>query len=402
MPHLILWFIISAVLYSFSIICKAECEINPFIDKHPLMMNFEMTSFIYPNNEDKTVVIKSGDTYVFVCPGQKVVLNSTETETIVEAKCQVNSLFEIEDMTYTWDQISCTGGPVAVGRYVDTVCGINAKSAEIGFAMEDNGFIRTINLCFDVQKQEALYSHYNITASIGFHQSAVPRPSFHEDQDFYDVGGYSVKHLYLRDIQRSTINGLVGLPLTSTKYIDNNQSYVLSKGHLAAKGDFVYAAEQISTFRYTNVAPQWETFNGNNWASTERDARAYAQSNKIDLQIWTGTFGITSLPHEETGEDVELYLYTDTNTHAIPVPAIYWKLVYNPINTRGIVLIGLNNPYENDVEKYIYCPDVSDQVNWLHWKKDDIQSGYSYACTVDDFRKVVTYVPNLSISGLLV
>lgn len=366
------------------------------------MMNLEMSTFIYPNTKDKTIAFKSGEAMLLVCPGQKVVLNSIETESIVEAKCQTNNMFEIEDITYTWNQINCTGSPVAIGRYIDTNCGTNAKSAEIGFDLGDNGFIRTIILCFDKKKQEALYSHYNITAAIGFHQSEVPRPSFHEDKAFYDVGGYSVKHLYLRDIQRSTINGLVGLPLTSTKYIDANHSYVLSKGHLAAKGDFVYAAEQISTFRYINAAPQWETFNGNNWAIVERDTRTYAQSHQIDLQIWTGTFGISTLPHEKTGEDIELYLYADRNMHAIPVPAIYWKLVYNPISTKGIVLIGLNNPFENNVEKYIYCPDISNLVKWLHWKRVDIQSGYSYACTVDNFRKVVPYVPHLSVSGLLV
>lgn len=65
----------------------------------------------------------------------------------------------------------------------------------------------------------------------------------------------------------------------------------LAKGHLTAKADFFYNAEQQSTFFYINSVPQWQTFNGYNWFYLERDLRNYAANNYVELTVYTGTYG---------------------------------------------------------------------------------------------------------------
>jgi len=52
---------------------------------------------------------------------------------------------------------------------------------------------------------------------------------------------------------------------------------------------------------------------------------------------------------------------------------------------------------------YLICPDIGDQINWISWTKEDLKKGYSYACTVEEFTKVVKDLPleDLQTSGIL-
>jgi len=85
-----------------------------------------------------------------------------------------------------------------------------------------------------------------------------------------------------------TINNLLGLPEGSFQYVQNNNNYFLSRGHLTARSDFFYAAQQNSTFHFSNALPQWQTFNGFNWDQAETDLQDYAEANNVHLQVWTG------------------------------------------------------------------------------------------------------------------
>lgn len=193
----------------------------------------------------------------------------------------------------------------------------------------------------------------------------------------------------------------MGLPQNSTKYIKDTGDFFLSRGHFTAMADFVYASQQIATFHYVNAAPQWQTFNGGNWNLIEIGVRDFADLNGIDLVVYTGPYGVATLPHEDTGKDVELYLYVDGSKKGLAVPELYWKVVYNPITTEGVVLLGLNNPYQEIVTKSVICEDVSHKINWLNWDRKNLTIGYSYACEVDDFRKKVDYLPKFQVKGIL-
>lgn len=97
--------------------------------------------------------------------------------------------------------------------------------------------------------------------------------------------------------------------------------------------------------------------------------------------------------------------FDSNNNGLIPAPKIYYKVLVNRANDYGIVLIGVNNPYLTVAQitnGYTFCKDVSSQISWIKWDRTNIQKGYSYACEVNDFLKVVKHLSFLNVKGLLV
>jgi hypothetical protein len=131
--------------------------------------------------------------------------------------------------------------------------------------------------------------------------------------------------------------------------------------------------------------------------------RALSANRNINLDVYSGTFGVTQLK-DTSNVFREIFLYVSGSTKTIPVPKLYYKILHNRAANSGIVLIGVNNPHItlDEIKKnYIVCTDVSNQVNYISWQKDNIERGYSYACAVNDFLKAVPHV-SLNVGSLLV
>ncbi|GFG38326.1 hypothetical protein Cfor_01737 [Coptotermes formosanus] len=203
-------------------------------------------------------------------------------------------------------------------------------------------------------------------------------------------------------MQRQTVGTLLGSSLQGDKYIAETSDYYLDKGHLSANADFVYGSQRRATFRYVNILPQWKSFNGGNWNELEKSVRTYADKKKLDLDIYTGTYGILTFPNVK-GVETGLYLYVDNNNNkAIPVPKLFWKAVYDPNSQAGIVIVGINNPYLSGPQgDYLICNDVCSKISWLQWDQKNTTKGYLYCCDVNDFRSTVKTLPEFTVSGLL-
>lgn len=76
--------------------------------------------------------------------------------------------------------------------------------------------------------------------------------------------GVDINNIYTRNHQTERIAQITGI---KTHISDTNY---LSRGHLAAMADFVFATGQLSSFRYINVAPQWQRINDGNWNTLEQ------------------------------------------------------------------------------------------------------------------------------------
>ncbi|ERL89782.1 hypothetical protein D910_07143, partial [Dendroctonus ponderosae] len=179
-----------------------------------------------------------------------------------------------------------------------------------------------------------MYSHYNLTSNIGYRDGKVPRKFFQED-GFYSTSN-SLDNLYQRDNERRTINQLLNL--------DSNSD----AGHLTAKGDFVYAFQQLATFHYVNSAPQWASFNGGNWNELEISVRDLADSTSSNLEVYTGVYGTTTLRNANNFQKTPLFLHTINGNNLMPVPQLFWKIIYNRQN--------------------VICRDVSDRITWFNNK----------------------------------
>lgn len=108
--------------------------------------------------------------------------------------------------------------------------------------------------------------------------------------------------------------------------------------------------------------------------------------------IIVGVYQTSTLPDADTGVATELFLSVCNNNRAVPVPKYFWKLAYDQNSGKGAVFIGSNEYYHQSRPNNI-CADVSGSMQWLRWKKNEGKKGYSYACTIDDFKNVVQFLP---------
>ena len=75
----------------------------------------------------------------------------------------------------------------------------------------------------------------------------------------------------------------------------------------------------------------------------------------------------------------------------------------NPATNTATAFIGMNNPYltEAQAQADVFCTDISDTITWLTWFPRDLVRGYSFACDLDEFRRVVTDLPSFTTVGVL-
>lgn len=392
--------------YNFLLGCTANLN-NEIYNYLPLLLNPKRTgsddAFILPIDNTGTLSFKSKEVIEIQCPGGSISIgNVTEEVSIATATCSTSNKFKILNKSVPLMDIKCTKYPKHVAFYTGNSCFKNYKEISIGFPLENDEFLNQITICFDPIEQNTLLSSYLLSRAIGGYQVNYPRPDFIEG-DFYQLDGDKVNTVYTRNVQRETIDDVLGLDVDDDTYIHKSDDYYLARGHLTAKTDFIYGSQQRSTFYYVNVAPQWQTLNAGNWNTMEQNVRDLASNRNLDLIIHTGTYGTSTLPSADGEDEIYIYLHYNENYEGvIPVPDLFWKVVYEPISKRGIVLVAINNPYYENLEEYIICNDVCEEVDWLTWKRDNLKQGYGYCCDVDEFRKTVSYIPKFQVKGLLV
>jgi len=360
----------------------------------------DVHGFYLPEGADGIVTFAAGQTVLLACPGDtNMFININIGPRTALTTCDSGTIFLVNSVCYDFSNFACIRNPVHIARYSVSTCYDGTKShIEIGFEVESH-FYKLIDVCFDDVLYTTLYVKSTIVSGIAGSQKQINRRCFVKDS-FYPK--MLVSTLYNQNKQLQTIGGLLGSKQLADKYIDPTKNYYLAKGHLSAKADYVYGSQQCATFHYVNVSPQWQTFNAGNWKKLEYSVRDYADKKKLDLVVYTGTYGVATLPNVN-GIETELYLYVESNNNkAIPVPKLFWKAVYDPKSQAGVVFVGINNPHVSDPKgDYLICTDVCSKISWVNWDQKNIKRGYSYCCEVDDFRSTVKTLPQFTVSGLL-
>lgn len=85
----------------------------------------------------------------------------------------------------------------------------------------------------------------------------------------------------------------------------------------------------------------------------------------------------------------------------LPVPKYIWKIVYEPDLKECIVLIVLNNPFTENKENPEFCENICHSYGWGNGHWSDFKKGYVFCCQIENFRKFVKYVPDLSVKRVL-
>ncbi|XP_061393589.1 uncharacterized protein LOC133329108 [Musca vetustissima] len=302
---------------------------------------------------------------------------------------------------------------------------VTAEMYRVGFNISSNRFVETMRICYEPSLLRTLYvRHALLPASVHF-QKSVKRLHFSKAGYFND---FNMNQLYsnYNQQQQAAVALQDEQQHQHVRHIFDNNTLFLTRGHLAAKADYIYASQQRSTFNFFNAAPQWQGFNGGQWNALEDAVRKYAANSRQWLDCYTGTWGIMKLPGPPAsppttntttafGPQRDFYLARDGNNNGLlPVPMLYYRLLVNSQHSRGIVLVGVNNPHAslNEISSdYVICDDIQEKVGWLRWMSNtnnksnkNLKKGYLYACHVGDFVKAVGHLPGylLNVTEVLV
>ncbi|XP_037940732.1 uncharacterized protein LOC119673507 [Teleopsis dalmanni] len=364
-------------------------RVKPF---QPLFI-IPQTDEFYPFNANGCVTLNSGDSIEFVCSDRFAA--PLEGKNVI-ATCVRGSIFKVNGKDIDVYSISCTSWQYFTAKRTGKSCN-GGILIEVGFQLDDKRFAKQYAVCFNESEEVTRYVHHMLSPgsnnfAIGVDCGRFTTANFFHRED--------VDRLYTRVQHQATINNLLGC----SKYFDDRNDVILTRGHLAAKADFVYASQQRATYILINAAPQWHSFNGGNWEKIESSLRYWVFKQNKYIECWTGVWGVSSLL-DINNQYQPLYLdYNSRNNGLIPVPKLFFRVVIEPSTGKGIVFVGVNNPYlslDDILKDYVLCPDVSDVVTFINWNKRNIKQGYCYACEVAEFAKAVPNLPKFSVNGLL-
>lgn len=381
-----------------------RCRLNTkedFSEPSPIVLR--NGQLLEPTDRDGNIDLDHGDNLTISCEGTGFIshpntLRAMATATIT---CDVGDRFTNVDGWLSeparFYLFKCSYPPNHTSRRTDRTCYDGNTVFEVGYKVEDQ-FYPLFESCFNEVELTVLYSKYTQKGYNFNFKTRVERPFF-IDTDVYRY--VPVSSLFSPRGLKSAVSQLVG-PLIDAYF---TKGEFLSRGHLAAKTDFVFPFGQRATFHYVNCAPQWVNFNGGNWNTLEVDLRKHINDINADTIIYTGTFGVTQL-FNQYGRRVDIYLYDDENNNpVIPVPMYFYKVVYSPATKMGTAFVGINNPYytPEEMRELFFCDDKCRGVtnySWLTWMPDSIADGCSFCCTIPDFKRTVPHLPEFEVNGM--
>lgn len=393
------------ILCAFNTTHEQICRLNTRSDfGEPLPVILRNGQLLEPDDKYGNIELRSGETLTLSCEGTGSLLhpNAIRQVTTASITCEAGKSFKNDDWLNApapFYQFRCQEPPSYRSIRTNRTCFDGNPIIEVGYHVDHN-FYPLYESCFDDRELKAVYSKYTQKPYNAMFQQRVDRPYFIAGDNYRLI---PVETLFSPRGQKAAVARIVGQNIIDT-YI--TQSQLLSRGHLAAKTDFVFAFSERATFHYVNCAPQWTGFNGGNWNTLEVDLRNHIHAAGYNTTIYTGTYDVASLL-TQFGRRENLYLYSDENENpVIPIPQYFYKVVYEPNTQRGIAFVGINNPYytPKEARALFFCEDLcrgKENFNWLTWHPDNAVEGYTFCCTVPNFRDVVKHLPEFEVSGIL-
>ncbi|XP_063892698.1 uncharacterized protein LOC110377300 [Helicoverpa armigera] len=388
---------------SYTTEARSGCTLNVNGDLgQPQPVYIRGNNYLAATGNTGQIRLNTGEQVTIACTGSgRTILhpNIAATRDVATATCVSNNLVSGAGWLNgngAFGQLTCSAHAFHEAQWTTTRCFNNNLVIRVGFIV-NNVFYPLYWSCFDQNRLEVLYVWYDQNTENAVHQSGVDRPSWLAGSFF---PGVAVNTMYTQVNQKAVVTQLVGATLAD-KYVTTHQ--FMARGHLAAKSDYVFATGQRATFYFINAAPQWQPFNAGNWNWLEQNLRARIGAAGYNTVIYTGTFGISQL-RDQNNRLVDLYLVPERNQ--LPVPLYFYKVVYDASRRIGTAFVSINNPYytEAEVRALTFCTDRcrnNNAFNWLNWQPDRIDIGYSFCCTVDDFRRTVPHLPAFTTNGLL-
>lgn len=316
----------------------------------------------------------------------------------LNAICVGGTNFHVNGEEVEFSDIACNRLPEHTARRTNYTCP-GGEIAQVGYNVGDR-WLNLMDICHNEELATTHWVHFDQSPAHLGGQRGFPRIPFIQG-DFF--GRLPVNQLYTRGRQRRTIGDILRSEDLARGVVEERGDLFLSRGHLAARTDYIFGSHQQATFYFLNAAPQWQTFNGGNWERVENGLRNHVNTQGWNVEIFTGTHGVLHL-NDVNGVPQPIYL--ESNGRRIPVPKIFYKVAVEKSLNAGIVFVGVNNPYatlEEIKQHFTYCEDISAKVNYIPWNRENIRFGYCYACEVREFTKKILELPHhlLDVKSLL-
>ncbi|ETN62076.1 alkaline nuclease [Anopheles darlingi] len=369
----------------------------------PLLLKPGSSQFVWPRLNSTTVELDYGQPLELFCSH-----GFRDGSPVGKAKsaivtCEGNDELGYAAGSYNISHFTCQRPVYHVAERTGGRCYGDSTLIRIGFELAPDRFVQLYEVCFNELQLHSHYVKYNLSPHNGHHQRAVKRPSFLQGGFYRDL---KMNSIYTFVKQHATVQRILGTKARADAVLDSKRGLFLSRGHLAAKSDFIFGSHQRASFWLMNVAPQWQRFNALNWQRIETAVKEYITANDLWLTVYTGTYGVLELL-DGNGDPQQIFLDYDAARDPpgrIPIPKLFYKVLIDEQTQSGIALIGVNNPHatpEEIAEQYVVCKDVSSAIDWIHWKRDSIPDGYSYACDVNEFNDVTGHLELVQPIGKL-
>lgn len=306
-------------------------------EPQPLILKPGTAELVHPKDRRGIIELEPAERIEVFCTSG---FANRRTSTNIILTCSTGTTFSDDaGQRNDFKFYTCVSTPTHEAIRTGRTCFENAAVLSVGFRVGSR-FVNIFEICFDERRERTHYVAHFFSPASATPQSNYPRPNW-----FYSgyFGGKNPDNLYTRNTQRATIATILGSQALADQYIHPTNDYFLARGHLAAKTDFTLGLHHNPTFWMMNVHPQWQVFNGGNWQVVEDSIRKFVADRNIVTDVYTGTFGTTTLKGVNNVER-EIYLAFDNNNNGlIPVPKLYYKILIDRATRNGIVIIGVRN-----------------------------------------------------------
>ncbi|KAM7344139.1 salivary protein Tsal1-like [Cochliomyia hominivorax] len=327
--------------------------------------------------------LNEGTSLLLACTGQRNVLKKPKQVTL-ELKCSKGKFVDSKKKVHKLSKLICKSIPKSSLQKTDVQCSNgHGYIYETGFIINDKFYGPVFEICYSNTTENTFYTHHKLNgAAIKYAIPESKRRKFTAKGTTY--GNAQIDGFYKKESQVALFKKYFGARQT---YV-NTKNKFLARGHLAPDADFIFGYEQLATFYFANVAPEFQVVNGGNWLTVEKLGRAIAAAFKEDIDSYNSYMDTLEL-RKKHGGFVKIYL---DKTKKIEAPKYFYKILMHKKSDSAIVFVTVNNPYIEDAAKEI-CTNVCKESGILHANFPDVTKGYTFCCELNEFKKLVPSLP---------
>lgn len=200
----------------------------------PLYLYSNTSKFVETTPNFNAVQVKRDQKLMLHCPSGFRSRGGDGKVKTLYAACLSGDRFTVENKTQALKELVCSNHPEHRAKMSNQTCPAG-DLIDIGFTV-DKQWIPLMRICHDQWDGSTKWTHHRLNPSSALHQRNVPRPYFNKAQ-FYK--GIEPDKQYKRYNQVQTLATLLKSEKLARKLIQDENEYFLSRGHLAAKSDFV-------------------------------------------------------------------------------------------------------------------------------------------------------------------